>query len=105
VYPPEEESDLSIRNRVLLYKQLIHRMMDYACPTWRFAAHTYVRKLQVLQSLPCHRCPLYVSGRQIHEDVGVPLFVEHIKALIASLDSKLADMRNLLFRQLGVNLR
>jgi len=79
--------------------------MDYACPTWRFAAHTYVRKLQVLQSLPCHRCPLYISGRQIHEDVGVPLFVDHIRALIASLDSKLADMRNLLVRQLGVNLR
>jgi hypothetical protein len=34
---------------VLLYKQLIHPMMDYACPIWRSAAHSHVRKLQVLQ--------------------------------------------------------
>ena len=34
-------SDLSIRNGVLLYKQLIRPLMDYACPAWRSAAaHT-----------------------------------------------------------------
>jgi len=32
------KSDLSVRNGVLLYKQLIHPMMDYACPAWRYAA-------------------------------------------------------------------
>ena len=44
------KSDLSIRNGVLLYKQLVRSMMVYACPAWRFAALTHVRKLQVLQS-------------------------------------------------------
>ena len=34
----------------------------------------------------------YVSNRQIHEDLGVPLFADHIRALSASLDSKLADV-------------
>ena len=43
-------SDLSIRNGVLLYKQLIRPLMDYACPACRSAARTHVRKLQVLQS-------------------------------------------------------
>jgi hypothetical protein len=28
-------SGLSIRKGVLLYRQLIHPMMDYACPVWR----------------------------------------------------------------------
>jgi len=42
-------SDLSIRNGVLLYKQLIGPMMDYVCPAWRFAGRTHVRRL-VLQS-------------------------------------------------------
>jgi hypothetical protein len=41
---------LSIMNGVLLYKQFIHPMMEYTCPIWRFAAHTHVRMLQVLQS-------------------------------------------------------
>jgi len=58
-------------------------MMDYACPTWRSAARSHVRRLQMLQS----KClclatgdPWYVSNRQIQEDLGVPLFVDHIRA-------------------------
>jgi hypothetical protein len=59
--------DLSVRNEVLLYKQLICSMMDYACPAWRSAARTHVRRLQVLQS-KCLRLAIgaacYVSNRQ-----------------------------------------
>jgi hypothetical protein len=84
---------LSIRNGVLLYKQLIHPMMDYACPIWRFAARSHVRKLQVKQS-KCLRiainAPWYVSNRQIHEDFGIPFFADHIRALTESVDSKFA---------------
>jgi len=83
--------DLSARNRVLLYKQLICPIMDYACPAWRSAARTHVRRLQVLQS-KCLRlatgAPWYVINRQTHEDLGVPLFADHIRALTASFDSK-----------------
>ena len=32
------KSDLSVRNGVQLYKQLIRPMTDYACPAWRSAA-------------------------------------------------------------------
>jgi hypothetical protein len=31
---------------------------------------------------------------QIHEDLGVPLFADHIRALTASFDSKFADVEN-----------
>jgi len=83
-------SDLSIRNGVLLYKQLIWPMMDYACPAWRSAARTHVWRLQVLKSKCLHLAtgaPWYVSNRQIPEDLGVPLFADHIRALTASFDS------------------
>ena len=100
--------DLSVRNGVLLYKQLIRSMMDYACPAWRSAGRSHVRRLQMLQS-KCLRlaisAPCYVSNRQIHEDLGVPLFADHIRALTESSDSKLADVRNPLVRQLGRYLR
>ena len=70
------KSDLSIRNGVLLYKQLIRPMMDYACPALRSAVRFHVWRLQVLQS-KCLRLNTgvlwYVSNRQIHEDLGVPL--------------------------------
>jgi hypothetical protein len=89
--------DLSVRNGVLLYKQLVRPMMDYACPAWRSAARSHFRRLQVLQC-KCFRlvtgAPWYVSNRQIHENLDVPLFSDHIRALTASFDSKLADVGN-----------
>ena len=47
----------------------------------------------------------YVSNRQIQEDLGVPLFADHIRALAESCDSKLADVEKPLERQLGRYLR
>ena len=100
--------DFSVKNGVLLCKQLVRPMMDYACAAWRSAARSHVRRLQVLQS-KCLRlatgAPWYVSKRQIHENLGVPLFADHIRALTASFDSKLADVENPLVRQLGRYLR
>jgi hypothetical protein len=62
----------------------------------------------VLQS-KCFRlavgAPWYVHNRQIHEVLGVPVLADHIRALTASFDSKLADLRNLLVPQLGRYLR
>jgi hypothetical protein len=102
------KSDLSVKNGVLLYKQLIRPMMDYACPAWRSAARSHVQGLQVLQS-KCLRlatgAPWYVSNRQIHEDMGVPLFADHIRALTVSINSKLADVENSLLRQFSRYLR
>ena len=60
------KSDLSVRNGVLLYKQLIRPMMGYACLAWRFAACSHVQRLQVLQSKCLHLAtgaPWYVTGR------------------------------------------
>jgi len=77
--------------------------MDYARPAWRSAARSQVRKLQVLQS-KCLRlataAPWYVSNRQIHEDLGVPLFADHIRALFESFNLKLADVGKPPVRQL-----
>jgi len=102
------KSGLSVRNGVLLHKHLICPMMDYTCRAWRSTARSHVRRLQVFQSkcLPlATSAPWYISNRQIHEDVGVPLFADYIRALTASFDSKLTDVENPLVRQLGRYLR
>jgi hypothetical protein len=78
-------------------------MMDYACPAWKSAGRTHVRRLQMLQSKSLRLvtgAPWYFSSWQIHEDMGVPLIGDHIRALTASFDSKLADVGNTLARQL-----
>jgi hypothetical protein len=101
-------SGLSVKNGVLFYKQLIRPMVDYTCPIWRSAARRHVRKLQVLQS-KCVRiatnAPWYVSNRQIHEDLGIPFFADHIRALTESFDSKLSDAENPLVHHKLTNTR
>ena len=63
-----------------------------------------VWRLQVLQS-KCLRlangAPWYVSNRQLHDDLGVLLFADHIRTLTASFDLRLADVGNPLLRQLS----
>jgi hypothetical protein len=96
-------SGLSVRNGVLLYKQLIRPVLDYACPIWSSAARSHVRILQVLRSKSLRiatDAPWYVSNRQIHEDLGIPFFADHTRALTESFDSKLADAGKTLVRQL-----
>jgi len=51
-------------------------------------------------SSPHYCCPL-VRNSQIHEDLGVPLFANHIRALTESFDSRLADVGNPLVQKLG----
>jgi hypothetical protein len=91
------KSDLSVSNGELLFKQLIRPMVNYVCPAWRSATRIHVRRLQVLQS-KCLRLATgaswYVSNRQIHKDLGVPLFSDQIRALTASFDSNLGDVGN-----------
>jgi hypothetical protein len=88
---------------LLLSKHLIHPMMDYACPICRRAACSHIWKLQVLQ----YRClctvskaPLYIGNRQIHKDLGIPFFANHIRVLTESLDSMLANAGNPYFSTL-----
>ena len=47
----------------------------------------------------------YVSNRQIHEDLCVPLFADQVRVLTANFDCRLADVGNPLVRQLGRNVR
>lgn len=93
----------SIRNRVLLYKQLIWPMMDLF-PIWRYGVCTHVRGPQVLQS----KClciaagaPRYGGNRQIQVDLGVSFSADHANALTESFNSKLAGVGNSLVRHLS----
>jgi hypothetical protein len=63
------KSDLSIRNGVLLYKQLVRPMMDYACPAWRSAARGHVRKLRVVPSVQQKSSGLKFSKSRTRSDV------------------------------------
>ena len=97
-------SGLSIRNGVLLYKQLIRPMrVPFGGPPL-----APISKTQVLQS-KCLRiatsAPWYVGNRQIHDDFGVPYFSDHIRSVTERFDLKLADVGNPILAQIGRHLR
>jgi hypothetical protein len=105
---PSRRRGLSIRNEVLLYKQLIRPMMDYACPIWRFAARSYVKQLQAVHSKCLRIAPgtgLYISKGLIHENLGVSFFGVHASAQTDNYDTNLAGVGKPLVRQLVRYLR
>ena len=86
-------SGLFIRNGVLLCKQLIRPMMDYACPIWKSFARSHIKILKVLQSKSFRiatSAPRYIVNRQIDIDLGVPYLSEHIRSLNERFDYMLA---------------
>jgi hypothetical protein len=93
---------LSIRNGVLLHKQLIHPMMDYACHVWRSAARPHIR-LQSKRFRIATSAPWSIGNRQTQENLGVPYFSDHIT--YERFDSKLADVGNHSFAWLGRRIR
>jgi hypothetical protein len=96
------KSALSVRKRVLLHKQLIRPMMEYACPARRSADRTYVRKLQVLKS-KCLRlatiAPWYVTGR--YTRIWVFRCLQTTSEPWLRALTRLADVGKPLLRQLG----
>jgi hypothetical protein len=76
-------------------------MMDYACPVWRSAAHSHIQKLQSICLRIATNSPWYIGNKQIHDDLVVPYFADHIRQLTERFDSKLADVGNPLVAQIG----
>jgi hypothetical protein len=55
----------------------------------------------VFALLPMYRVPMYTGNMQIHDDLGVPYFSDHIRHLTERFDSKLAGVGNPLVARLG----
>nr|CAD7263975.1 unnamed protein product [Timema shepardi] len=80
-------SSLSIRNGLILYKQLLKLILDYACPSWDHLADTYMRRMQSFQGR-CLRiivdAPWYVRNVTLHCDLDMPTIKDHFQKLAQS---------------------
>lgn len=88
-------SGMTIRHGVLLCKQYLRPMTDYACPIRRAAARSHFRKLRVPQSKYLRiatGAPWYIGNRQIHDDMGVPFFADHFRSLTKRFGTKLVGV-------------
>jgi hypothetical protein len=67
VYSLFKIEQLSANIKLTLHKALIRSVMTYACPAWKFAADTYLPKLQSLQNKVLRTIGKFPSSTPVHE--------------------------------------
>jgi hypothetical protein len=94
-------SPLSARTRLLLYNTLIR---PYASPTFPNAAHTHIKRLQVVQNKALktiYNTPFYTNLTKLHANKNIPTLVEYIHKLTDKYYSKTDHNHNLLIKNIG----
>jgi hypothetical protein len=97
-------SPLSTRTRLLLYNTLIRPTISYASPTFSNAAHTHIKRLQVVQNKALktiYNTPFYTNLTKLHSNNNIPTLVEYIHKLTDKYYSKTDHNHNLLIKNLG----
>jgi hypothetical protein len=75
---------LSTNIKITLYKALIRTVTTYACPTWVYAADTYLLKLQRLQNRAlCATGNLdrYTQVCELHMAFEIPYVYDYVNKL------------------------
>ena len=96
-------SNLSLDNKILLYKSIIKPIWTYDIQLWGTACASNIQKLQrrqsrILRQIVC--APWYIRNDIIHRDLNVPTIQEEIKKYSISYIDKLMVHPNYLARGL-----
>ena len=105
LYPIFLAHNLSMKNKLILFKSLVRSSMTYAGPVFQHAAKSHLRHLQVLQN----RCLRLITGhekstriQQLHEDTDLPTITEFLQELQHKIWQKLRRFHhNPLIRNIG----
>jgi hypothetical protein len=77
-----KRSQLSLENKVLIYKAILKPIWTYGIELWGCAKLSNTKILQAFQSETLRRitgAARYVSNKTIHEDLHVPYITDEIK--------------------------
>lgn len=105
VYPLiGRRSNLSVKNKFLIFKAIIRPILTYASPIWIHAAISNRKNLQVIQN-KCLKMILNLPWRHntmdLHERAGVPILAEYIAQLNTKFNAKCATSDFNLIRELA----
>ncbi|GFV70817.1 RNA-directed DNA polymerase from mobile element jockey [Trichonephila clavipes] len=91
------KSKLALRQKVLLYKAILHPIMLYASPIWAPAAVTHLKRLHTFQNIQLRRAanaPWFVRNEVLHKDLNIPPLLDFIKKQSENFFDRLPQISN-----------
>ena len=77
-------SKLSLRNKLLLFTQIVRPTFIYGSLVWGTAAPSYIHSLQVIQNKFLRiatNAPPYTNTINLHKELGIPMLTTYLKEL------------------------
>lgn len=93
------KSELSLSNKLLIYKAVLKPVWTYGIQLWGTASNSNIEILQRYQSKPLRLCvnaPWFVSNSNIHNDLSIPTVKEEISRYSANYLNRLSNHPNVL---------
>lgn len=97
------KSNLSLENKLLLYKCILKPVWSYGAELWGTAADSNLEIIQRFQSKILRmvaNAPWYITNRQLHHDLKIPTIKEEITDKIKSYSNRLELHPNVLAKHL-----
>jgi hypothetical protein len=91
------QSELTIENKLLVYKTILKPIWTYGAPLWGSASTPNIEILQRLQNkILCTiiNAPWYVTNKQLHTDLGISPVREEITNISHKYEDKLTAHPN-----------
>ncbi len=73
--------NVSLKNKLIIYRQILRPMLTYACPAWITTKEQIFGKLEVTQNKILRKIfngPLFISNQHIRNELKVPLLYDHM---------------------------
>jgi hypothetical protein len=97
------KSQLSLENKVTIYKAIIKLVWTYGIELWGCSKPSNTKILQTFQSKTLRKlanAPWYISTVTLHNDLRIPYLTEVIRAYAKNYKNRTAQNNNQLIRDL-----
>ena len=99
----DKKSQLSLENKIILYKTIIKPVWTYGIELWGCSKPSNTKILQTFQSKTLRKlvnAPWYVSNATLHNDLSIPYVTEVIRAYAEKHKNRTTQNNNQLIRNL-----
>lgn len=90
-------SELSIRNKLLLYKQILKPVWTYGIQLWGCTKKSNIKIIQTFQNKVLRsivNAPWYIRNEDIHRDLNVPMVEDEVKRFACKHQKRLENHEN-----------